>query len=177
METLIPRGIRNNNPLNIRISPDSWKGRVPAGQQTDKAFLQFVTFRYGFRAAMKLLYNYTINCRCRSVRQIITRWAPPSENNTEAYVSMVCKLMGRDEFFQPTRTVDFFYLAAAMAVVESTKRVWMDAERRIQAFRAAVDLSVELTLSTEGFDADAMLAFLDRLSSPNAFGSAEGGRL
>lgn len=170
METLIPRGIRNNNPLNIRISPDAWQGRVPADQQTDKAFFQFTEFRYGFRAAMKLLRNYVDMHNLRSIEQIISRWAPPSENATDVYIRSVCRMMDEDKFFQPCSTMDFFKLAASMAVVESTRRVWMDAERRNQAFQAAVDLGVELSLSTDGFDADSMFAFLDRLSSPNAFG-------
>ena len=40
-----PRGLRNNNPLNIRISKDNFIGElVPSG---DKAFKQFKSIEYG----------------------------------------------------------------------------------------------------------------------------------
>lgn len=170
METLIPRGIRNNNPLNIRISGDAWQGRVSSPQQTDKAFLQFTEFRYGFRAALKLLRNYVVIHHCHSIEQIISRWAPTSENNTENYIRIVCHLMREDKFFQPCSTMDFFKLAASMAVVESTKRVWMDAERRNHAIMA-VYMIAEVPLAQ--VEVDVMFAFLDRLTSPNALTGKE----
>mgnify|MGYP003533551919 FL=1 len=43
------RGIRNNNPLNIRLSADKWQGMRE--EQTDKAFVQFKSMAYGYRAA------------------------------------------------------------------------------------------------------------------------------
>ena len=50
------RGIRNNNPLNIRRSTDRWEGaRI---EQTDKAFVQFTSMAYGYRAAWKTLESY-----------------------------------------------------------------------------------------------------------------------
>ena len=50
---MLPRGIRNNNPLNIRRSKDQWKGL--RAQQTDSQFCQFETLEYGWRAAFYLL--------------------------------------------------------------------------------------------------------------------------
>ncbi len=49
----LPRGIRNNNPLNIRRSKDKWQGL--RALQTDTAFCQFETMAYGWRAAFVLL--------------------------------------------------------------------------------------------------------------------------
>lgn len=43
-----PRGLRNNNPGNIRTTKDRWQGLRP--QQTDPAFFQFTEMRYGYRA-------------------------------------------------------------------------------------------------------------------------------
>ena len=46
---MLPRGIRNNNPLNIRrTAKDQWKGL--RAQQTDASFCQFESLEYGWRA-------------------------------------------------------------------------------------------------------------------------------
>ena len=90
------RGIRNNNPLNIRRSNDSWIGARP--EQTDKEFVQFQTMAYGYRAAWKILQSYYQHFCTLSkhftVRSIISRWAPPTENDTEAYIRSVLLLTG-----------------------------------------------------------------------------------
>ena len=90
------RGIRNNNPLNIRHSKDLWQGAVTT--QTDPAFVQFQSMAYGSRAAWKTLDTYCLRFRRErkvyNVRTIIARWAPPSENDTDAYVRAVVRLSG-----------------------------------------------------------------------------------
>ena len=88
------RGIRNNTPLNIRPSADRWEGARIV--QTDKSFVQFQTMAYGYRAAWKVLESYWKHFKRQrqpfTVAHIIARWAPPSENHTDAYVSTVLKL-------------------------------------------------------------------------------------
>ena len=92
---MLPRGIRNNNPLNIRRSKDQWKGLADA--QTDHAFCQFKSLEYGWRAAFYLLTRtYYHKYRLYTIRTIIRRWAPPGENNTEAYIANVSRLTGID---------------------------------------------------------------------------------
>ena len=92
---MLPRGIRNNNPLNIRRSKDQWKGLADA--QTDRAFCQFKSLEYGWRAAFYLLTRtYYHKYRLYTIRTIIRRWAPPGENNTEAYIANVSRLIGID---------------------------------------------------------------------------------
>ena len=86
------RGYRNNNPLNMRHDNDRWQGEVVPSQ--DGAFKQFETMAWGYRAAFKLLHNYQKNNGCRILSDFINRWAPPSENNTSAYVSTVAKRAG-----------------------------------------------------------------------------------
>ena len=90
------RGLRNNNPLNIRHSKDKWQGT--ATTQTDRSFVQFESMAYGYRAAWKTLDTYCLRFRRKrqpyNVRNIIARWAPPSENDTDAYVRAVVKLSG-----------------------------------------------------------------------------------
>ncbi|MBL1277447.1 MAG: hypothetical protein COB30_015305 [Ectothiorhodospiraceae bacterium] len=85
------RGIRNNNPGNIRHSSAQWDGMRLT--QSDSAFVQFTSPVYGLRALAKLLFNYQRLYGINTVRGIISRWAPSSENNTEAYIFVVANAL------------------------------------------------------------------------------------
>lgn len=85
----MPRGLRNNNPLNIRRSTDKWLGLSPT--QRDSAFFQFINLTYGYRAAGKLLQNYQRLHELYDLNGLIARWAPAKENNTKAYVARVAR--------------------------------------------------------------------------------------
>ena len=119
---MTPRGIRNNNPLNICRSRDKWKGLK--AEQTDAAFCQFETMEYGWRAAFWLLTRtYYHKYRLFTIRSIIQKWAPPHENNTQAYIDNVSRLTGipPDEPIgipsdQPAR---WMMVATAMAIQEN----------------------------------------------------------
>jgi hypothetical protein len=86
-----PRGIRDNNPGNIRKSDAPWRGKVFG---TDPDFETFDTPENGIRALAKTLDAYQSKHGCRTVRQIIYRWAPPGENDTAAYVEHVSASVG-----------------------------------------------------------------------------------
>ena len=87
------RGLRNNNPLNIRrVAGTKWKGQ--AAEQRDKSFVQFESIEYGLRAAFCLLETYRRKYKAVCIEDIINRWAPPSENDTRKYVETVCRLTG-----------------------------------------------------------------------------------
>jgi len=89
MET---RGIRNNNPLNIRHGKSVWKGM--SGTQTDPSFVQFSERVYGYRAAFVLISNYILK-GMNTLKRIICRWAPPSDgNNTYSYIKHVSDTTG-----------------------------------------------------------------------------------
>lgn len=92
MEAIGMRGIRNNNPGNIRHSGARWQGM--SAQQTDPAFVQFEAPEYGIRALSKLLDTYATKYNLNTVRNIIARYAPSSENNTAAYASAVAGALG-----------------------------------------------------------------------------------
>ena len=78
-------GYRNNNPLNIRFSPmNVWKGQTGC----NKGFCVFDTKVFGYRAAFVLLHNY-VKRGYDTVSEIISRWAPESENNTKNYIRVV----------------------------------------------------------------------------------------
>lgn len=82
----LPRGIRNNNPLNIRIG-NTWVGEVTS--PTDHEFEQFVEMKYGVRAAFIILRNYIKRHKQDTISKIIARWAPANENNTAKYIKTV----------------------------------------------------------------------------------------
>ncbi|EAB2832862.1 structural protein [Salmonella enterica subsp. enterica] len=88
-----PRGIRNNNPGNIRWG-DDWKGLVPKEQRTDKSFCQFIKPEYGIRAMIVILRNYQRKHGLNTISGIINRWAPTNENNTQTYIDSVAKSTG-----------------------------------------------------------------------------------
>lgn len=87
----LPRGYRNNNPGNIR-----WDGRTQwAGMAGADAagFVIFSAAEYGYRAAARVLRSYERQ-GYNTVEKIINRWAPPSENDTGAYVQHVAAQLG-----------------------------------------------------------------------------------
>lgn len=86
------RGLRNNNPGNIRKSADKWQGLAPV--QDDPAFFKFIEPKYGVRALGKILQTYRNKYGLQTVRDIIGRWAPPNENNTTSYVNSVARALG-----------------------------------------------------------------------------------
>ena len=81
------RGIRNNNPGNIRHG-DKWQGL--SAEQTDSEFCVFSQPEYGIRALCRILRTYQRKYGLRDVHSIINRFAPPVENDTESYIKSVC---------------------------------------------------------------------------------------
>ena len=111
------RGELNCNPLNIRrVAGTTWEGQ--RAEQTDNAFVQFRTIEFGLRAAFVLLHTYATKYHANCIRDIISRWAPPSENDTRAYIRSVCALTGFGGREKLTET-EWPALVRAMAVVES----------------------------------------------------------
>ena len=98
----LPRGLRMNNPGNIRISTTKWKGEVIPS--ADKSFKQFESMQYGYRAMLKLIRNYKILYGLDTIRKIISRWAPTNENNTNAYINFVSKYTG----YQPDTVINVY---------------------------------------------------------------------
>ena len=94
-----PRGIRNCNPGNIRITKDKWQGLREV--QTDAEFFQFKAMKWGYRAMIRTLQNYRKRHGCETIADFIRRWAPPTENNTVTYIRFVCEKMGVPSVFVP----------------------------------------------------------------------------
>ncbi len=92
-----PRGILLNNPGNIRHSHDKWKGETRL--QRDKDFVRFSTPQAGIRAMMKIFLTYENVHHLNSISRIISRWAPPEENNTQAYIDDISIRIGIPQNF------------------------------------------------------------------------------
>lgn len=127
---MVPRGIRNNNPLNIRKG-NNWKGERP--NQTDKSFEEFETMEMGIRAGFKILKNYITGYGgkvqpCDTIDKIVRRWAPPTENATERYIDFV----SRDSGVHRYQKIDWrnksvlVKIVDAMIFVECGQRVATD---------------------------------------------------
>ena len=119
------RGLKNNNPLNIRKSNDTFLGEKTS---TDKAFKQFIAMAYGYRAAFVILSNY--NKRgANTIEKIISKWAPPSDgNHTENYIQNVSVLSGVDRKKELTLQDgnDYIKIVAAMCVSENGVKAVMN---------------------------------------------------
>jgi hypothetical protein len=96
-----PRGIRNNNPGNIRHG-DKWQGL--ADKQTDASFCVFKAPEWGIRALVKILRNYQTKHGLKTVESIINRFAPQIENDTSSYILSVCQVLD----VKPRDVIDVF---------------------------------------------------------------------
>lgn len=133
--TTTARSIRNNNPGNIRVG-DPWRGlATPAemtpAQRAETEFCVFSAPKWGFRAMAVILMAYQDRHALLSVGAMVDRWAPPTENDTAAYIASVCRALGigRD---QPVDVQDWQVmrpLVEAIARVESGGAFpWSEAE-------------------------------------------------
>lgn len=115
------RAERNNNPGNIRISAVSYKGEVSPSK--DPAFKEFKTLAMGFRAMFVLIHTYNKRYRLDTISKVISRYAPPSENNTASYIDTVSRLSGiaKDRVFSTLDPTAIIPIVGAMAQVESGK--------------------------------------------------------
>lgn len=112
------RGYRNNNPGNIRINKDKFQGEIIPSQ--DKAFKQFSSMAYGYRAMFITLDTYRKR-GLDTIEKIIRSWAPPNENNTQAYINSVVKWSGlpKDKVLTEYSGNDYKQIVAAMSRVEN----------------------------------------------------------
>lgn len=115
IKSQVPIGVRNNNPLNIRVSNNQWQGKIA----TSNAFENFIELKFGIRAAVKNLQTYYNRDKLRSVFLVVSKWAPPKENNTKNYIDFVAKKMGvnpNDTLKYDSKT--FSKLVNAMSIIE-----------------------------------------------------------
>lgn len=119
-----PRGIRNNNPLNIKIGND-WQGeRV----NTDGVFEEFETMEYGLRAAFIILRKYIMKYGRNTIRKIVHSWSPDGEKVESAYMQSVSKWTGfqLDEKITYEDKTAMLFLVQGMAKVETGRVISWD---------------------------------------------------
>lgn len=128
-EKNLPRGIRNRNPGNIRRGKTRYKGET---QGCDAAFKSFATMQWGYRAIFVLLHTYAVRYGLRTIRDTISRYAPPEENDTRNYVDTVAALSKTDA----DRRIDTLRAEDMIPIVEAISRVenGIDADKE-QVFR------------------------------------------
>ena len=124
------RGIRNNNPGNLREPKDGgdhWDGE--RATDDDKSFEEFDTPEHGIRALCKVLMNYYVKHDLKTVDGIIKRFAPPSENDTRAYVEVVCRRLGvlKDQEIRISRCGTLELLVRAIITHENGEQPYSDA--------------------------------------------------
>ena len=93
----LPRSVRNNNPGNIGRTDIAWEGlatpdEMTPEQQEETRFAVFSAPEWGFRALARDLHSKWVR-GLDTIRKIITVYAPPSENDTEAYIRAVSNMM------------------------------------------------------------------------------------
>lgn len=131
------RGIRNNNPGNIRWG-DEWKGLVPETQRTDKSFCQFKSAEYGIRAMIIILRNYQRKHGLKTISGIINRWAPTNENDTQSYINSVAKATGVDPDQRIDTSDSRFMMKLLQAIIQHENG---DQPYSFDVFVKAIDLA------------------------------------
>jgi hypothetical protein len=112
-----PRDLRNNNPGNIERNATKWQGMAD-DQSSDKRFVVFKSPQFGIRAMARILLTYEQRYGCDTIRKIISRWAPPSENNTAVYVAEVAAACG----VKPDDVIDIDTVVVMLPLVRAIIR-------------------------------------------------------
>lgn len=84
-----PLGLRNNNPGNLRATGDQWKGMIG----TNQGFVVFSDISYGIRA-LGIDLRGDINEGKNTLEKLILEFAPPSENDSFAYIDRMSQYTG-----------------------------------------------------------------------------------
>lgn len=132
----VPRGIRNNNPLNIRIG-NNWLGERPPKDCDDPEFEQFVAMIYGLRAAFCIIRRYIRHYHRNTIRLIIRSWAPAHENDTLNYIELVSRETG----INPDAQIFYENKPALCAIVRAMAHVEVGQTLPLADFEKAYDLA------------------------------------
>lgn len=132
------RGLSNCNPGNIRRSKVNYKGELHPSN--DPHFKQFTSIKWGYRAMFILLDAYQRRYGLNTLRGMISRYAPPTENHTDIYIRTVSDLTG----ILPDEPIDTHDKCTMVPMVAAMSRV----ENGVVASFRDVEAGWELT----GFD-------------------------
>ena len=110
----MPRGIRNNNPMNVKNFDIPWRGSID--NPTDETFEQFNNPAMGIRAGLRDLMNDHLKDGKKTIRGLIGEFAPESENPTSEYVNFVSNRVG----VSPSAEIDFIKPSLLQDFVRAT---------------------------------------------------------
>lgn len=134
MTKINARGLRNNNPCNIRLNGIAYEGEIIPSK--DSAFKQFKSMAYGYRAVFVVLHTYARRYGINTIERMISRYAPASENHTQAYVDAVSEWSG----VPPTSHLTTTNAEVMMPIVAAMSRV----ENGVPAVQAEVERGWQL---------------------------------
>lgn len=134
MKKTTPRGIRNNNPLNIRIG-NTWLGERP--KPTDDEFEEFVKIEYGYRAAFCILRRYIRRYNKNTIAAIISTWAPTNENNTQRYIDFVAAQLK----ISPADVIDYSDKVTMIRLVEAMQLMECGVAADVDKVRKGYDMA------------------------------------
>lgn len=139
----LPLGLRNNNPGNIE-SGSYARSQGSPGAGDGGRFARFHSMREGIAALARLLIIYNDKHGINTIRGIVNRWAPGSENNVDAYIAYICGVTEckPDDRLNIRDSDTLFWLTVAIAEHENGKA------------------AVAATVSDEDFEAGIALALL-----------------
>lgn len=130
-----PRSVRNFNPGNLERSATSWLGlahikEMSADQRAEERFCVFSEPKWGFRALALVLRAYESSHGLNTVRGILSRYAPKSENDTASYIKHVCNALacGADKALDLSDEKTLTALCKAIAVHEGGGWHFSDAD-------------------------------------------------
>lgn len=133
---------RDCNPGDLRClpAPERWEGQAGVDDAPGGPFAIFSDRTKGWRALAVCLLTYQDVHGLRTVRQIINRWAPPSDGNpTSAYAAFVAGWMG----VRPDADVDLHHgptmlgLVTAIATEEGGAQIKWPAAEKVAGLREA----------------------------------------
>ena len=107
--------IAKNNIFNIRAGRAQWLGMTG----TRKGFVEFDTQEHGIRAWLVLMRTYRKAYGCRTIRQIVSKFAPPTENQTERYIRYCCQVVVLGDNADICQDIMYAMLGVAMARMET----------------------------------------------------------
>ena len=111
--------VAKNNIFNIRAGRAQWLGMTG----TCRGFVEFDTREHAIRAWLVLMRNYRRLYGCKTIRRIVSRFAPPSENQTERYIRYCCQTVVLGDNADICQDIMYAMLGVAMARMETGTRL------------------------------------------------------
>lgn len=113
------------NPMGIMIVHGvTWAGQ--AQNQLDDRLVTFTGPGWGMRAGVETLHTYQTKDGVKTMREAIHRWAPPNENDTQAYIDDVCDRCSVGEDDEVNFNLIMPTLVKAIVIHENGRCIYSD---------------------------------------------------